>query len=253
MIVSSVGLRKVQRCRVACAVTRTAVAGGSDTFAWVLFSPQKGAPHLAFWLFWFCVCGSWLLSSSYGHLASARSGQLATVHVYNGKSHRHRKLQLMFRSPSFDHQTWRKGSLPGDWKHTGTLAIVVRHRPSKSVPFFSEIPALYSARPSQVADWRSSLRPLSDILAMWKQKSALWREGGVEPERFSLVWGFFARKKKRKLRKKCLARRGRLRWLEKLPRRALAVGESPKVAAILWIEPILQVTKGSTSWQWKLC
>ena len=69
-------------------------------------------------------------------------------------------------------------------------------------------------------------------------KSALWREGGVEPDRFSLVWGFFTRKRKRKPRKKCLAGCGRLRWLEKLPRRTLAVGESPKVAAILWIAPI---------------
>ena len=69
-------------------------------------------------------------------------------------------------------------------------------------------------------------------------KSALWREGGVEPERFSLVWGSFACKRKRKPRKKCLARCGRLRWLVKLPRRTLAVGESPKVAAILWIAPI---------------
>ena len=77
-------------------------------------------------------------------------------------------------------------------------------------------------------------------------KSALWREGGVEPERFSLVWGFFARKRKRKLRKKCLARCGRLRCLEKLPRRTLAVGESPKVAAILWIAPICHFSTTKT-------
>ena len=39
----------------------------------------------------------------------------------------------------------------------------------------------------------------------------------------------FARKRKRKPRKKCLARCCRLHWLEKLPRRALAVGESPRL------------------------
>ena len=66
--------------------------------------------------------------------------------------------------------------------------------------------------PTDTGLW-SSLRPLSDIFDMWKQKSALWREGGIEPERFSLVWGFFARKRKRKPRKKCLARCGRLRCL----------------------------------------
>ena len=43
-------------------------------FCFPLFSPQKRVPHLAFWLFWFCVCGYWLLSPSFGHLASARSG-----------------------------------------------------------------------------------------------------------------------------------------------------------------------------------
>ena len=143
----------------------------------------------------------------------------------------------MFSSPSFDYQAWRRGSLPGGWRHTGTLAIVVRSRASNQFGF-SEIPASDSARPSQVADGHT-LRPLSAILALWKQKSALWREGGVEPERFSLVWGFFAGKRKRKPRKKCLAICDWLRRLKKLPRRALAVGESPKLAAILWIAPII--------------
>ena len=73
--------------------------------------------------------------------------------------------------------------------------------------------------PADASLWRS-LRPFSDHFAQWKQKSALWREGGVGPKRFWLAWCFFARKRKRKPRKKCLARCGRLRWLEKLPRRA---------------------------------
>ena len=91
--------------------------------------------------------------------------------------------------------------------------------------------------PTDASLW-GSLRPFSDHLALWKQKKKLCREGGVEPNRFSLVWWFFARKRKRTPKKKCSARRGRLSWVEKLPRRALAVGESPKVVAILWITPI---------------
>ena len=147
----------------------------------------------------------------------------------------------MFSCPSFAYQTWRKGSLPGGWRQTATLAIVVQPRASKSVRFFPKyLPQapLDRHRLPTDAGLKSSHRPLSDILALWKQKSALWREGGVKPERFSLVWGFLAPKRKRKPREKCLARCGRLHWLEKLPRRALAVGESPKFAAILWIAPI---------------
>ena len=43
-------------------------------FSFPLFSLQKRVPYPAFWLFWFCVCGYWLLSPSFGHLTSARSG-----------------------------------------------------------------------------------------------------------------------------------------------------------------------------------
>ena len=53
------------------------LSAANDAFAWVLFSsvfPTERVPHLAFWLFWFCVCGHWLLSPSHGHLTSARSG-----------------------------------------------------------------------------------------------------------------------------------------------------------------------------------
>ena len=38
------------------------LSAASNAFAWVLLSPQKRVPHVAFWLFWFCVCGHWLLS-----------------------------------------------------------------------------------------------------------------------------------------------------------------------------------------------
>ena len=53
------------------------LSAAGDAFAcvlfWPLFSPQKRPPHLAFWLFWFCVCGYWLLLPFHGHLGSARS------------------------------------------------------------------------------------------------------------------------------------------------------------------------------------
>ena len=73
------------------------------------------------------------------------------------------------------------------------------------------------------ANLMSSLR--SEILALWKQKSALWRKGGVEPDRWSLVRGFFSLRRKRKTRKEGLARYS---TLQKLLRMALAVGESPQ-------------------------
>ena len=44
-------------------------------FCFPLLSPQKRVTHLAFWLFWFFVCGYWLLSPSFGHLASVRSAR----------------------------------------------------------------------------------------------------------------------------------------------------------------------------------
>ena len=55
-------------------VTRTAAVGGKRRFrlrfVLPLFSHRKKFRLLAFWLFWFCVCGYWLLSPSHGHLAS---------------------------------------------------------------------------------------------------------------------------------------------------------------------------------------
>ena len=57
--VSSVGLRtrynSAERLVVVC-WHGLRFSAASDTFAWVLFSTQKRVPHLAFWLFWFCVC-----------------------------------------------------------------------------------------------------------------------------------------------------------------------------------------------------
>ena len=77
--VSSVGLRTAYNAaerRVRWHELRLSAA--SDTFAWVLlsfvFPTEKGSTSIAFLLFWFCVCGFWLLSPSYSHLAFSRSG-----------------------------------------------------------------------------------------------------------------------------------------------------------------------------------
>ena len=102
------------------------------------FPDRKGfRPHLAFWLFWFCVCGYWLLSPSYGHLVSAKSGKLewlATVHVvYNGKSSE-TAADVQLSIVRLSNLTKRKSSwrLKTHWDP----AIVVPPRASKSVRFF---------------------------------------------------------------------------------------------------------------------
>ena len=81
MTVSSLGLRTAYMYNTAERLGQwhgLRLSAASKTFAWVLFSTKKRVQHLAFWLFWFCVCGHWLLSPSpHGHLASARSGWLA--------------------------------------------------------------------------------------------------------------------------------------------------------------------------------
>ena len=135
------------------------LSAASDTFAWVLVSTQKRVQHLAFWLFWFGVCGHWLLSlSPHGHLASASgSGYLATdvrYRVY--KSHRYRKLQLVFSSPGRSTIKLDEGARKPSWRlktHWDTCDC----RPTPSIEIssvFSEISASDSARPSQVADRR---------------------------------------------------------------------------------------------------
>ena len=140
MIVSSAGLRTTSN--TADRLLRwhgLRLSAASDAFAWGCFPHRKKFRHQAFWLFWFCVCGYSLLSPSHGHLASTRIQiwltRYCTCVVYMVRA-KDWKLQLMFSSPSFDYQTWRKGSLPGGWKHTGTLAIVVSPRASKWVRSF---------------------------------------------------------------------------------------------------------------------
>ena len=61
------------------------------------------------------------------------------------------------------------------------------------------------------AGFKSSLRPLSDPLALWKQNQHCDEKGVSSRKDFRWYEAFFARKRKRKLRKKCLARCGRLR------------------------------------------
>ena len=177
MTVSSVGLRTTGLYGdTDCGCRRQATP--SLGFCFPLFSPEKRVPHPAFRLFWFVsavigfchrltLCQIWL-KSRYG-----------TCVVYIGKTHRHRKLQLMFSSPSFVYQTWRRGSLPRGWRHTKTLAIEVSPRASKSVRSLWNTCVTPLNRHKLLTDagLRSSLRPLSDILGLWKQKSALWQEG----------------------------------------------------------------------------
>ena len=144
--------------------------------------------------------------------------------VYNGKSSE-TAADVQLSIDRLSNLTKRKSSwrLKTHWDPcdcSATLCIEI----SSAFPKYLRQTLLDPHRLPTDAGLKSSLRPLSDILALWKQKSALWREGSVQPERFSLVWGLFTSKRKRKPREKCLARCGRLRWLEKLPRRALAVG-----------------------------
>ena len=85
--------------------------------------------------------------------------------VYSGESQRHWKLQLMLSSPSFDYQTWRKGSLPGGWKRTGTIAIVVSPRASKWLRSFRNIcvslrSTITGCRQTQVFGVLSDLSPI---------------------------------------------------------------------------------------------
>ena len=54
----------VQHCRLAWQWHGLRLSATNNAFGWVLFSQQKRVSHLAFWLFWFCVCGYWLLSPS---------------------------------------------------------------------------------------------------------------------------------------------------------------------------------------------
>ena len=109
------------------------LSAASKTFAWVLFSTKKRVQHPAFWLFWFCVCGHWLLSPSpHGHLASARSGWFATVLTTRVQEPSTSETAALHRSTiKLDE---KEVFFFLEVRHTGTLAIVVRPRPSKSVP-----------------------------------------------------------------------------------------------------------------------
>ena len=142
----------VQHCRVALTVTRTAVVGGKRhlRLGFVFPTEKSSTPSFGCSGFVFAV---------FCHRLTATSGMHSLV--------RHRKLPLMFSSPSFDYQTWWKGSLPGGWRHTRTLAIVVRPRPSKSVPFVfrntcvTQRSTVTGCRQKQVLRVLSDLYPIS--------------------------------------------------------------------------------------------
>ena len=215
MTVSSAGLMQnsVQRCSLRWLEQwhGLRLSAASDTFAWVLFSTQKRVQHLAFWLFWFCVCGHWLFSPSpHGHLASARSRVCQiwlTRMCQQEPSTSETAADVQFSIARLSNLKKRPGSLPGGWRHTETLAIVVRPRPSKSVPFFFFRNTSVRLRSTVTGCWQTQvlisqtfIRYLSPVEAKW----ALWREGSVEPERFLLVWGFFCPEEEEKTKKEVL-------------------------------------------------
>ena len=81
-------------------------------------------------------------------------------------------VRIQFSIARLSNLTKRPRSLPGGWRHTETPAIVVRPRPSKSVPFFPKYlrqTPLDRHRLPTDAGFKSSLRPLSGTLALWKQ------------------------------------------------------------------------------------
>ena len=148
--------------------------------------------------------------------ATSRLPDLAKslVHVYNGESHRHRKLQLKL---SLHRSTIKLDEKKSSWRlkthwdpcdRCVTPCIEISSVFPKYLRQRRLCSTVIGCRQRQVLSDLS----VSDIAALWKQKSALWREGGVEPERFSFVWGFFTGKRTRKPGKKCLARCGRPGW-----------------------------------------
>ena len=97
------------------------------------------------------------------------------------ESQRNWKVQMMFSSPSFDCQSWRKGSLPGSWKHTGTLAIVVSPRASKWVRSFQNTCVSFRStvtgcRQTQVF---GPLSDLSPIILPCESKNQHYGQKGV--------------------------------------------------------------------------
>ena len=193
----------VQHCRsrVACTVTRTAVVGGKRHFrlGFVFYTEKSSTPSVLAVLV-LClrslafvtvstrpprVCQIWLTRYGTSCVQEPSTSETAA------------DVQLSIARLS--NLTKRSGSLPGGSRHTETPAIVVRPRPSKSAPFFSEIPASDSARPSQVADrrrlfFKSSLRPLSDTLALWKQNQHCDEKGVSSRKDFRWYEAFLPRR-----------------------------------------------------------
>ena len=129
-----------------------------------------------------------------------------------------------------------EGSIPEGWRYTGTLAIAGSPRAYRSVRSFKNTRLCSTVTICQQTPifwvlWDRNLSPVKANISVETKRGCRAGKTFVGKRLFSL-------KRKRKTRKKGLARYGRLCWLEKLPRRALVEGESPKVAAILWIAPI---------------
>ena len=171
------------------------------------FALQKRAPHLALWLFWFCVCGYWCLciSPSHGHHLPALANVLTALCVY---TIRVKGIGNCSWCSAFHHSTTKldEKEVFLEVEHPLGLdpcncSVTLCIKISWVFPKYLRQAPLDGHRLRTDASLRDSLRPFSDNLALWKQKSALWQEWGVEPKRFSLIWGFFARERKRKTRK----------------------------------------------------
>ena len=91
-------------------------------------------------------------------------------------SHRHRKLQLMFSSPSLDYQSWRKGpevflEVEDTLRHLRLQCDPVHRNQFRFFPkYLRQTPLDCHRLPTDAGfKLKSSLRPLSDTLAPWKQ------------------------------------------------------------------------------------
>ena len=153
-------------------------------------------------------------------------------------------LQLisMLSSPSFDYQTWRKGSLPRSWRHTGTYhsAIVASLLASSSVVFpknLRQIPLDRHRLPSNASRRDSLTWDLSPKFRPVKAKTSTVTRMVYRRSLNDFRWyeAFFASQKKRKPRKKYLHKSGVQRW---------------RSALLLSISTATQLASFSLMWTW---
>ena len=198
----------VQHCRAPSTVTRTTVVGGKRRLRLKLFSPQKkvSTPSVLAVLALCLRFLAFVTVSRPPRVYQIWLTRYCTCVVYSSESQRRWKLQLMFSSPSFDYQTWRKGSLPGGWKHTGTLAIVMSPRASKWVRSFRNI--CVSLRSTFTACWQTQvfgvLSDLSPIILPSESKISIVTRKGCRAEKIFVGMMLFCPNEKEKTKKEVL-------------------------------------------------